>query len=67
MTQSDTILNYLEQHESISPVEALTVAGCFRLAARINDLRNRGHKIETKIKQDINGRRYARYQLVSKA
>ena len=67
MNQSDTILNYLEKHESISPVEALTVVGCFRLAARINDLRKQGHNIETKLKKDMNGRRYARYELVSKA
>jgi len=67
MNQSDTILNYLKKHESISPVEALTVVGCFRLAARINDLRKQGHNIETKLKKDMNGRRYARYELVSKA
>lgn len=60
-------MNYLEKHESISPVEALTVVGCFRLAARINDLRKQGHNIETKLKKDMNGRRYARYELVSKA
>ena len=67
MTQTDAILEYLKQHKSISPVEALTVAGCFRLAARINDLRNRGYDIKTTLKQDVNGKRYARYQLVSQA
>ena len=29
-------------------MEALREYGCFRLAARINDLRNEGHNIETK-------------------
>lgn len=47
----------------ISPVEALTLFGCFRLAARIGELRNDGHNITTKICRDVNGRRYARYYL----
>jgi hypothetical protein len=65
MSQAKQILKYLQTHESISPVEALTVAGCFRLAARINDLRNAGYNIKTDIRSDVNGRRYARYKLVS--
>ena len=47
MTQSDWILNQLK----ISPVtqmEALAGCGCFRLAARIKELRQQGHDIQTK-------------------
>jgi hypothetical protein len=33
------ILHHLQTYGSITPVEALNEYGCFRLAARINDLR----------------------------
>ena len=46
-------------------MDALNNYGCFRLAARINDLRMSGHKIHTEIaKKD--GKRYARYHLLKK-
>ena len=66
-TQTTQILEYLESGKTISPAEALVWAGCFRLAARINDLRNAGYDIETDMKKDSNGRRYARYRLVPQA
>lgn len=48
-TQNEMVLEYLEKFGEITPLEALSAIGCFRLAARIADLRADGHKITTEI------------------
>ena len=63
MTQKIEILTHLQQGKSISAAEAVTVYSCYRLAARINDLRRDGHEIKSVVKTDMNGKRYARYSL----
>ena len=60
VTQNDKILSYLEEGNSISPMDALNHFGCFRLASRIHDLRSDGNLIETIRKS---GKRYAEYKL----
>lgn len=45
MTQTQEILKYLQDHGSITPLEALREIGCFRLAARIYDLEQKGYNI----------------------
>tara|TARA_R100000152_G_C6645985_1_gene89018 strand:- start:96 stop:305 length:210 start_codon:yes stop_codon:yes gene_type:complete len=65
--QTQKILEYLKSGKTISPGEALVWAGSFRLAARIKELRDAGYNIQTEMKADENGRRYARYRLVSEA
>jgi len=62
-SQSAAILNYLESGGSLSPIEALNKFNCFRLAARIDDLRKAGHDIQTEIFKDDNGKKYAVYSL----
>ena len=47
MSQCDDILNHMETKGGITALDALSLYGCFRLASRINDLRNRGHEILT--------------------
>ena len=47
MTQEQRILIYLKTGKSLTPLEALKKFGCFRLAARISDLRSQGHTIWT--------------------
>ncbi len=63
MTQEQHILNHLYERGSITPIEALHVYKCFRLAARINDLRRKGANIETIFKYDMKGSRYAEYRI----
>ena len=46
MSQTDKVLDYMEQHGSITQKEAYEAFGCFRLGARIADLRDRGVGIE---------------------
>ena len=62
MTQLQQIEKYLESGKSLTPLEALDRFQCFRLAARVGELRNRGMKIKT-IMRDNNGKRYAEYSL----
>ena len=57
-SQNANILARLQEGETISPIEALIDFRCFRLAARINDLRNAGHNIVTHKDND-----YAEYSL----
>ena len=46
MTQEIQILNYLKTGKKLSPLEALKKFGCFRLGARIFDLKQKGHNID---------------------
>jgi hypothetical protein len=50
----------------ITPLEALDRYGCFRLAARIIELRKAGLDIET-VTETRNGKKYARYVLRGQA
>lgn len=62
-SQVGRILAHLVAGNSITPLQAFGVFGTFRLAARIKELRDAGHKIKTVIKRDPNGRPYAEYSL----
>jgi hypothetical protein len=62
VSQCDSILNHLKSGQTITPIYALKVFGIFRLAARINDLRGQGHKIQTELEYREN-KRFARYYL----
>ncbi len=64
MTQSEAILNYLRQGKSLTPLLALDLFGCFRLGARIWDLKHQGHSIEMKLVESPEGKHYAEYTLV---
>jgi len=62
MSQSNQILEYLREGNSITPLSALQLFGCFRLGARIFDLKRSGHKIkEEDVRMD--GKRFAKYSL----
>jgi hypothetical protein len=63
MSQADRILQHL-QKRPLTPMEALDHFGTFRLAARVAELRAKGHKIQTEI-IERNGKRVARYRLVA--
>jgi hypothetical protein len=69
VSQKDEILSYLHQidpetgkRRGLSPLEAIGMFRCYRLAARIDELRLK-HKIRTVIKRDAKGKTYARYFL----
>lgn len=62
MTQNAAILKHLKR-KSITPIDALELYGCLRLAARIDNLRKQGHDIKTTVIRNSNGKRFARYSL----
>jgi hypothetical protein len=68
MSQNDKILTHLRKAKSkgITPIEALADYGCFRLAARIRDLRDDGHNIITKTVERRN-KKFAKYVLIKEA
>ena len=49
MTQNERILEYLNKHGSITPIDAMIDLGVMRLASRISDLKNMGYRIESKM------------------
>ena len=44
-SQCDMIIAWLKKGYSLTQLEALNKFGCFRLASRIHDLRERGYNI----------------------
>lgn len=44
-TQAERILAYIREFGSITPLEAIRDIGCYRLSARISDLRKDGYNI----------------------
>lgn len=66
-SQCKEILAYMKAGNSITPIEALAEFGCFRLGARIWDLRDDGHNIHREMELDERtGKRFARYNYVAK-
>ena len=60
-SQAEMILEYLRKFGEITPLEALSAIGCFRLSARIADLRADGYNITTTIAKGK--KQYATYKL----
>lgn len=62
MTQNKLIINHLQQGKTLTSLEALKLFGCFRLSARIAELKNQGFDIiSNNIKE--NGKTFAEYRL----
>lgn len=66
MSQRNEILEALKQGETLTPLDALQRFGCFRLAARISDLKADGYQIETIIECTNTGKRIAHYRMEAK-
>jgi hypothetical protein len=62
-TQANAILAYLKDGNGITPMDALDLCGCFRLSARIADLKHRGYDIVTEKVKVSGGKYVARYHL----
>lgn len=63
MTQTIEILNHLKSGKSLTPLDALQMFGCFRLGARVYDLKKAGHNIISKMISLPNGKKVAEYSL----
>ena len=66
-SQKAQILRHMEKRGPITALEALRLFGCFRLAARIADLKEDGHTIHTETVTDLTGKRYASYSLQARS
>jgi hypothetical protein len=62
-SQTTEILKYLQSGKSITPIEALNLFHCFRLGARISDLRNKGYIISTEMIK-VGKKRFGKYTLI---
>ena len=62
-TQKQQIQEHLSKGKTIDPLQALTKFSCFRLSARIADLRNDGFNIATKYVTK-NGKTFASYSMI---
>lgn len=55
-----------DRPEGITALDALREAGCFRLAARISDLKAQGWDISSEMVTVESGKRVARYRLMGR-
>lgn len=62
-SQSGQILLHLKAGKTITPLDALKLFGCFRLGARIFDLREHGFNIKSEPLHE-NGKHFAKYRLI---
>ena len=62
-SQAKRILEYLKDGNGITPMDALDLFGCFRLGARIADLKKMGYDIVTERVKVEGGKYVARYHL----
>lgn len=61
--QAEAILAHLRSGRTLTPLQALDLYGCNRLAARIHDLKKAGYPIERTMEPLPNGKTVARYRL----
>ena len=65
LSQRDAVLQYLSAGYALTPLEALEMFKCMRLAAVIKTLRDDGHNIITKTVKNRDMRKsYASYTLI---
>ena len=63
MTQNAQILAHLKTGKRITPLDALREFGCFRLGARVFELKAEGHNILKEMIETDSGKRVAEYRL----
>ncbi len=61
-SQNALIKGWLLNGHSLTTLDALTLFGCFRLSARISNLREEGYDIVTEM-VEVNDKRIAKYYL----
>lgn len=65
-SQKEMILEYLQLGHALTPLEALRYFGCFRLGARIADIKKEGYNVHSELVHDPKtGKRYASYILIT--
>lgn len=62
-SQNARILAYLLEGNAITPIEALDLFGCFRLGARIGDIKEAGYAVKSEYVKLPNGKQVKKYHL----
>ena len=62
-SQNEAIRKHLREGKALTSIDALVLFGCFRLSARIKDLRDRGEPIKSEL-VNVGDKRCARYYIV---
>ena len=62
-SQTDRILDYMLSGKSITPLEALDMFGCFRLGARIADIKAKGYIVYSEFVTTPSKKKVKRYYL----
>lgn len=66
MSQCANVFVHMKEHGSITPLEAFKRYGILALHSRIAELRERGHKIVTRMVETESGKRVGQYSLERK-
>ena len=66
-SQNKEILKLLKEGNKLTQMDAFELFKCWRLAARIKNLRDDGHQIHTEIVTLPNKKRIAYYSLIKEA
>jgi len=61
MNQTALVFEHLKREGTITPMEALRLYSCFRLAARIGEIRQDGHDIQTVMRTRRRGGQVVRH------
>lgn len=62
-SQTERILQYMLEGHSITPLEALDLFGCFRLGARIADIKAKGYLVYSEFVTTPSQKKVKRYHL----
>lgn len=62
-SQAEKILDYMLSGKAITPIEALDLFGCFRLGARIADIKAKGYLVYSEFITTPSGKRVKSYYL----
>jgi hypothetical protein len=62
-SQAEKILDYMLSGKAITPIEALDLFGCFRLGARIADIKAKGYLVYSEFITTENGKKVKQYHL----
>ena len=62
-SQADKIYEYLADGGKLTPIDALEMFGCFRLGARVLDLKKEGYPVVSEMVKLRNGKRVAQYSM----
>ena len=63
VSQTSAILAYMKAGNGITPMDALNLCGCFRLSARIAEIKKLGYAVKTESVKVEGGKHVARYSL----